>query len=439
MTDHRLHKQHKLLNHKLTRGAVATAAAFLVAGATVPVFASKGDYGVDWSVYQGNQGKFGYAKDRFAIAQVGGYYGGRFVPQKTYATQVQYCIAQGKRAHTYIYSEFSNNAQADQMLNYYLPRVQTPKGSIVALDVESGSPSTSAIIYAMGQIKAAGYTPILYSGDSFIKAHIDYKAVLKAFPNSLWIARYPDYQVRSTERTQSLPVIDGMSIAQFTSTYVSGGLDGNKDYLGVTDNGYNGTTTSNQGGTQVKTDSTTTAIKAGQQANNTAKSDIKDGDTVKVNFSAAKWATGQSIPTWVKGQPYNVASVSGSRLLLSGINSWINRSDAEIISVGAPVTTSTSTKPSSAIAVDGYWGTKTTLGLQRVYGMRWQDGKVSSPSALVKVIQKHLNVRQDGYLGPITYKAMERRAGIRQDGYLSHPSLVVKYIQRSINSGVKPF
>lgn len=431
MTDHRLKKQHKLLNHKLTKTAVATAAAFLVVGATAPVFASKGDYGVDWSVYQGNQGKFGYAKDRFAIAQVGGYYGGRFVPQKTYATQVQYCIAQGKRAHTYIYSEFSTNAQADQMLNYYLPKVQTPKGSIVALDVESGTPSTSAIIYAMNKIKTAGYTPILYSGDSFIKAHLDYKAVLKVFPNSLWIARYPDYQVRSTERTQSLPVINGMSVVQFTSTYVAGGLDGNKDYLGVTDNGYDGTTTSSQGGTQVKPDSTTTAIKAGQQANNTAKSDIKAGDTVKVNFSATKWATGQSIPTWVKGQPYKVAKVSGTRLLLASVNSWINRSDAEILSVGQPVTTSTS----ASLVVDGKLGHQTILAGQKLYGMRIQDGIISRPSSYVRILQKHLGVTQDGLTGPQTIRAMQRKLGVRVDGILG-PQTIMAW-QRAINAGTK--
>ena len=102
------------------------------------------------------------------------------------------------------------------------------------------------------------------------------------------------------------------------------------------------------------------------------------------------------------------------------------------------VTTQTPVK-SNKIAVDGYWGYNTTLGLQRVYGMKWQDGRISKPSALVRVMQKHLNVKQDGYLGRITYKAMEKRAGIRQDGYLSHPSAVVKYIQHSINAGVKPF
>lgn len=323
--------------------AVAIAAAFLVAPvvlSTAPVQAAKGDYGVDWSKYQGNTGVFGYAKDKFAIAQVGGYYNGYFVPQSTYATQVQYTIAQGKRAHTYIYAQFANNAEADQMLNYYLPKVQTPKGSIVALDVESGTPSTSAIIYAMGRIKAAGFTPILYSGDSFIKANINYEQVLQAFPNSLWIARYPDYQVRSTEETEALPVIDGMAIAQFTSTYIAGGLDGNKDYLGVTDNGYNGTTTSSTGGTAVKPTTTTPAIAAGQAANNTSKSDIKVGDTVKVNFSANHWTTGESIPSWVKGQNYQVAEISGTKLLLSGINSWINRSNTEILSVIGTTATS---------------------------------------------------------------------------------------------------
>ena len=414
---------------------VATAAAFLVApliGSTA--YAAKNDYGVDWSRYQGNLGKFGYAKDRFSICQLGGYYNGQFVVQSTYATQVQYTIAQGKRAHTYLYSQFRNNAEADQMLNYYLPKVQTPKGSIVALDVESGTPSTSSIIYAMNRIKAAGYTPILYSGDSFIKAHVNYKAVLQQFPNSLWIARYPDYQVRSTERTQSLPVIDGMAIVQFTSTYVAGGLDGNKDYLGVTDNGYNGTTTSKQGGTAVKTDSTTTAIKAGQQANNTPKSDIKVGDTVKVNYSANKWASGQSIPSWVKGNSYKVSAISGNKLLLSGINSWLNKSDAEILSVGTPVTIST-VNTGAKLVVDGKLGHNTILKGQKLYNMRYQDGVISRPSSYVRILQKHLGVTRDGILGPQTIRAMQRKLGVHVDGILGPQT--IKAWQQSINAGIR--
>ena len=34
-------------------------------------------------------------------------------------------------------------------------------------------------------------------------------------------------------------------------------------------------------------------IDKGQQADDTSKKDIKVGDTVKVNFSASKWATGE--------------------------------------------------------------------------------------------------------------------------------------------------
>ena len=37
------------------------------------VFAAKGEQGVDWAIYQDEQGSFGYAHDKFAIAQIGGY------------------------------------------------------------------------------------------------------------------------------------------------------------------------------------------------------------------------------------------------------------------------------------------------------------------------------------------------------------------------------
>lgn len=47
------------------------------------------------------------------------------------------------------------------------------------------------------------------------------------------------------------------------------------------------------------------------------------------------WATGQGIPSWIKGRTYSVAQVSGNRVLLTGINSWINKADVEIISVSS--------------------------------------------------------------------------------------------------------
>jgi len=94
---------------------------------------------------------------------------------------------------------------------------------------------------------------------------------------------------------------------------------------------------------------------------------------------------------------------------------------------------------SNQLVVDGIPGYNTYLGLQKLYGMRYQDGKISKPSPFVKVLQKHVGVTQDGYFGPVTYRAMQRKLGAPVDGKVSRPSLMWKQIQRDINNGVKPF
>jgi len=38
----------------------------------INVFAAKGDQGVDWAIYQGETGRFGYDSDKVVIAQIGG-------------------------------------------------------------------------------------------------------------------------------------------------------------------------------------------------------------------------------------------------------------------------------------------------------------------------------------------------------------------------------
>lgn len=96
---------------------------------------------------------------------------------------------------------------------------------------------------------------------------------------------------------------------------------------------------------------------------------------------------------------------------------------------------------STKLAVDGYLGYKTILRSQQVYSMRVQDGVLSKPkSSMVLVWQRHLGVTADGILGPRTINAMERRAGLKHtDGKLSSPSYTVKYMQRQLNKGLKPF
>lgn len=322
------------MKNKINRALVAfvTLASLLLQSTA---YAAVGDQGVDWSRYQGAHGVFGYGHDKFAICQIGGVNGGGMYGQTTYETQVASAIAQGKRAHTYIWYQVGGNASlGEQVLNTFLPQVQTPKGSIVALDYESGASAdkqanTNAILHGMRMIKAAGYTPMYYSYKPYTVANVYADQIIREFPNSLWMAAYPDYNVTPTPNYNVFPSMDGVAIYQFTSTYIAGGLDGNVDLTGITDNGY---TKNNKPETQ------TPAISQGQQADNTPKSEIAVGNQVKVKFGANTWATGEAIPSWVKGRTYDVAQVSGSRVLLAGINSWINKSDVEIISVSsAPI------------------------------------------------------------------------------------------------------
>ena len=232
-------------------------------------------YGVDWSKYQGNDGKWGYSRDDFSISQIGGYYNGTFVPQSTYGTQVANTIALNKRAHTYIYAQFSGRSQADQMLDYYLPKVQTPKGSIVALDVESGNPDIASVEYALKRIQDAGYTAVLYGYKGFLVNHLGtdgLQDISNTYP--LWLAEYPNYNVTTEPNYNYFPSFNNVQIFQFTSTYISGGLDGNADFTGITENGY-------KNGNAQKPATNTQATTTGQQIHeDTHNYTVKSGDTL---------------------------------------------------------------------------------------------------------------------------------------------------------------
>ena len=302
---------------------VASLSLFLM---PLTAMASKGEFGVDWSRYQGTSGVFGYPSDKFVISQLGGTIHGSIYEQWTYPTQVASAIAAKKRAHTYLWGQFgSSKTQAKAMLDYMLPKVQTPKGSIVALDYEDGASwdkqaNTDAIMYALKRIKNAGYTPMLYGYLNYFNAHVHLSQVSGTY--KLWLGEYPDYKVTPKPNYNYFPSWENVALFQFTSTYIAGGLDGNVDLTGITDNGYTHSDNPKTG---------TPAIAAGKIADNTPKRDIKAGDKVKVKFGAKHWSTGQSIPRWVLGQTYKVKSVSGNKVLLSGINSWIAKSNVEIL------------------------------------------------------------------------------------------------------------
>ena len=293
----------------------------LVAVTPLNVFAAKGDQGVDWAIYQGEQGRFGYAHDKFTIAQIGGYNASGIYEQYTYKSQVASAIAQGKRAHTYVWwQNVLTYENAKQVLDYFLPKVQTPKGSIVALDAEDGVQSTDVTLWALDYIKEAGYTPMLYGYKGYLTSSYDLSRIAKKY--QLWMAEYPDYEVTPYPNYNYFPSFENIGIFQFTSTYVAGGLDGNVDLTGITDNGY---TKNNQPETN------TPAIEEGKEVEKTPTSAVKVGDIVKVKFNVDAWATGEAIPDWVKGNSYKVQEVTGSRVLLEGILSWISKGDIELL------------------------------------------------------------------------------------------------------------
>lgn len=309
---------------KIKTMLVAGMAAFLFAGATPTAFAAQGDQGVDWSIYQGAQGKFGYGHDKFAIAQIGGYYAGHgYVDQYTYPTQVQYAIAQGKRAHDYIFVDgVTDRATMKTVIDHYLAKSQTPQGAIFALDIEQGATNTDVVMYGLDYIQSKGKTAVLYGYKNFLMSNLDLQAIANKYP--LWLAQYPNYEVTPEPNYNYFPSFDNVQLFQFTASYIAGGLDGNVDLTGITDNGY-------KHGNPEKPNTDTPAIDAGKEADNTPKEDIAPGMTVKVNFSATHYATGETIPDFIKGVPHKVLEVDGDRVLLDDIYSWVSKKNVEIL------------------------------------------------------------------------------------------------------------
>ncbi|MDT2466275.1 LysM peptidoglycan-binding domain-containing protein [Enterococcus avium] len=422
------------MKKKILIGAIV--ALFLLPVFPSSVNAAKGDQGVDWAVYQGAQGQFGYAHDKFSIAQIGGYNAGGLYDQWTYKSQVASTIAQGKRAHTYIwYDTFGSMSIAKTTMDYFLPKIQTPKGSIVALDFEHGASNnkqanTDTILYGMRRIKQAGYTPMYYSYKPFTMQYVNYQQIIAEFPNSLWMAAYPNYNVTPSPVWSVFPSMDGVAIYQFTSTYVAGGLDGNIDLTGITDNGYNGAIKDDDGKVTVKPDTETPAIDQGQQANETSKNDIKAGFKVKVNFSANSWATGQAIPAFIKGNSYTVQEVSGSNVLLGGVMSWINKKDVEIVQT-------TSTAPSTA-SIHVVRSGETLSGIASKYGTTYQNlanlNGLSNPNYIyvgqqLKVsgtasASRSYTVRSGDNLSSIASKLGTTYQALAQKNGLSNPNLI---------------
>lgn len=139
--------------------------------------------------------------------------------------------------------------------------------------------------------------------------------------------------------------------------------------------------------------------------------------------------------------------------LLSGAG-WIN-CNTKYCTYGGPASQSDQKPTSKVIAVDGVWGPELTRRLQEIFGtgvdgkisnqptsnrkycagitvVEW-SAKLSGGSALIKKMQEWAGATADGYIGPQTIRALQRKLGTPVDGVISYPSAMVKALQEWCN------
>lgn len=161
-------------------------------------------------------------------------------------------------------------------------------------------------------------------------------------------------------------------------------------------------------------------------------------------------------PTSCPGQIYGSQKDAYIKRAQAWYDSMVNGSSA-------PSAGSSSSSP--GLAVDGLWGSSTTLRAQQVLRLQYKDGKVSRQnpahksrmpgctlgwewtgsqgkgSPLIKALQKKWGATADGVMGPDTINAMigyymARGSGATvKDGKLDRNSKTIKQFQRELNAG----
>lgn len=132
----------------------------------------------------------------------------------------------------YHFARFGGSVtQAQAEAAYFLSTVPKKVKYLVCDYEDSASgnkqANTNAVIAFMDAIKAAGYEPIYYSYRPFTLANIYHDQLNAKYPDSTWIAAYPNYAVTPDPVWSIFPSIDGVRWWQFTSTAIAGGLDKN--------------------------------------------------------------------------------------------------------------------------------------------------------------------------------------------------------------------
>lgn len=132
----------------------------------------------------------------------------------------------------YHFAQFGGDSeQAKNEALFFINNLPDKKVTYLVCDYEGvvsadKSANTQAVLTFMRVVSEHGFKPIYYSYKPFTLRNLDdYHNILKEFPDSLWIACYPDYQIRNDPYWQIFPSMDGIRWWQFTSTAMGGGLD----------------------------------------------------------------------------------------------------------------------------------------------------------------------------------------------------------------------
>lgn len=152
--------------------------------------------------------------------------------------QVASAKANGLEVAGYFYATFKNSQSLAVLESQYaIASARTmgvPAGAYLATDWEEGGgnsvkgnrqANTAAVIASMQTIKQAGYKPLLYSGAYVLQNNIDVPAVLRQFPNSLWVASYPTMKPVNAADMAYFPSMDGVALWQFTSNWHGKSVD----------------------------------------------------------------------------------------------------------------------------------------------------------------------------------------------------------------------
>lgn len=192
----------------------------------------KGDYFIDVSAYQ--------AADLTGICQASGTRNtiikvsegvGWLSPVMAQQTNTSDCIGY------YHFARFGGDvgtAQAEA--NYFISNLPSHPRYLVC-DYEDGASedkqaNTNAVLAFMDVCKSSGFEPIYYSYKPYTLANVYVDQITARYPNSLWIAAYPNYDVTPHPVWEIYPNMSHTKWWQFTSTGIAGGLDKNVVIVG---------------------------------------------------------------------------------------------------------------------------------------------------------------------------------------------------------------